>query len=125
MFCLEIKHFRWIFTFLKQLKNQILGFTVSKATLICKQKYMNAIFCDQFYRRYILELFKNLVQQSAVSFENLFFTILPGHILYVECPFGHSYGRTYKAQLSSKSRRTEAVFHLNNRLNSPLNLKEI
>ena len=61
----------------------------------------------------------------AVSFDNVFVTILPGHILYVECPFGHSYGRTYKAQLSSNSRRTEAVFHLNNRLNSPLNIKEI
>ena len=32
----------------------------------------------------------------------------------MECPFGHSYGRTYKAQLSSKSRRKEAVFHFNN-----------
>ena len=62
---------------------------------------------------------------SVVSFENVFFTILPGHILYMECLFGHSYGRTYKAQLSSKSRRTEAVFHLINRLNAPLNLKEI
>ena len=62
---------------------------------------------------------------SAVSFENLFFTVLPGHILYIECPFGHSYDRTYKAQLSSKSRRTDAVFHLNNRPNAPLNLKEI
>ena len=81
---------------------------------------MNAIFGDQVYRRYILDLFKNL---SAVSFENLFFTILPGHILYMECPFGHSYGRTYIAQLSSESRRTEVVFHLNNRLNTPLNLK--
>ena len=80
---------------------------------------MNAIFGDQFYRRYILELFK------AVSIENLFFIILPGHILYMECPFGHSYGGTYKAHLSSKSRRTEAVFHLNNRLNAPLKLKEI
>ena len=79
---------------------------------------MNAIFSDQFYWRYILEL-------SAVSFENLFFTILPGHILYMECPFGHLYVRTYKAQLSSNSRRTEAVFHLNNRLNAPQNLKEI
>ena len=62
---------------------------------------------------------------SAMSFENLFFEILQGHILYTECPFGHSYGRTYKAQLSSKCRRTKAVFHLNNRLNAPLNLKEI
>ena len=61
---------------------------------------------------------------SVVSFENLFFTILPGHILYIECPFWHSYGRTYKAQLSSKSKRTEAVFYLNNRLNAPLNLKK-
>ena len=80
---------------------------------------MNAIFGDQFYRQYILELFKEL--ESAVSVENVFFTILPGHILYMECPFG----RTYKAQLSSKSRRTEAVFNLNNRLNAPLNIKEI
>ena len=62
---------------------------------------------------------------SAVSLENLFFTILPEQILYMECPFGHSYGRTYKALLSSKSRRTEAVSHLNNRLNAPLSLKEI
>ena len=60
---------------------------------------------------------------SAVSFENLFFTILPGHILYIEGAFWHSYGRTYKAQLSSKSMRTEAVFHLNSRLNAPLYLK--
>ena len=62
---------------------------------------------------------------SAVSFENVFFTILPGHILNMECPFGHSYGKTYKAQLSSKSKRTEAVFHLSNRLNAFLNLKKI
>ena len=84
---------------------------------------MNAIFGNQFYRQYILELFlKELV--SAVGFDNLFFTILPGHILYIECPFGHSYGRTYKTQLSSKSRRTEAVFHLNNRLNASVNLNK-
>ena len=55
----------------------------------------------------------------------MFFIILSGHILYMECPFGHSYGRTYKAQLSSKSRHTEAVFNLNNWLNAPLNLKEV
>ena len=61
---------------------------------------------------------------SAVSFENLFFTILPGHILYMECTFGNAYGRTYKAQLSSKSRDEGAVCHLNNRPNAPLNLKE-
>ena len=62
---------------------------------------------------------------SAVSFENLFFTILPGHILYMECPFGHSNGTTYKAQFSSEKWRTEAVFHLNNRLTAPLNFKEV
>ena len=61
----------------------------------------------------------------AVCFENLFFTILPGHILYIECPFVHSYGIPYKAQLSSKSMHTDAVLHLNNRLNAPLNLEEI
>ena len=60
---------------------------------------------------------------SALSFENLFFTILPGHILYMEGAFWHSYCRTYKAQLSHKSMRTEAVFHLNSRLNAPLNIK--
>ena len=53
----------------------------------------------------------------------MFFTILPWHILYIECPFGRSYGRTYKTNLSSKHRRTEAVFHLNNRMNTLLNLK--
>ena len=36
-------------------------------------------------------------------------------------PFGHSHGRTYKSQLSNKSRRTEVVFHLNYKLNAPLN----
>ena len=33
------------------LEHQILGFTVSIATLNCMQKYSNAIFGDQFYRR--------------------------------------------------------------------------
>ena len=76
---------------------------------------------------FIGDIFLNYLRTSvsAMSFENVFFTILPGHILYMECSFGHSYGRTNKAQLSSKSKRTEAVFHLNNRLNAPLNLKEI
>ena len=41
----------------------------------------------------------------------------------MEGAFWHSYGRTYKAQLSSRSLRTEAVFHLNSRINAPLNLK--
>ena len=49
---------------------------------------------------------------SALDFENLFFIILSVHILYMEYPFGHSYGTTYKAQLSIKNRRTEAVSEL-------------
>ena len=57
----------------------------------------------------------------AVSFENLFFTILPGHVLYMECPFGHLYGRTYKAQLSSKSMCTEAVTECSSKLKINLN----
>ena len=61
---------------------------------------------------------------SAVSFQNLFSTILPGHILYMKCLYGHSHGRTCKSQLVNKSRRTEADFHLKNKLNAPLNLKK-
>ena len=57
-----------------------------------------------------------------MSFENLFFTVLPWHILYMGYPFGHLYVRSYLAQLSSKNRRTEAVVHLNNRLNVSLDL---
>ena len=63
---------------------------------------------------------------SAVSFENLFFIILPGHVLYMECPFRHWYGRTYKAQLSSKNRRAQKLFfHLNNRLNALVNKRNL
>ena len=62
---------------------------------------------------------------AAVSFENLFFTILLGHILYMKYPFGHSYARTYKAQFTSKNGHTEDVFHLDNKMNAPLYLKEV
>ena len=58
------------------------------------------------------------------EFENAFFTILPGHILYMEYPFWHSYGRTYKVHLSSKHKRKETVLHLNNGMNVLLKLKE-
>ena len=74
--------------------------------------------------RFIVDIFLNYLR-TAVCFEYLFFTILPGHILYMECPFVHSYGIPYKAQLSNKSMRTYAVLFLNNRLNAPLNLEEI
>ena len=59
-----------------------------------------------------------------MSFDNLFFHYSSRTHLYMEYPFGYLHGRTYLAQLSSKNRRTEADFHLNNRLNVPLNLKE-
>ena len=53
----------------------------------------------------------------SCEFGYLFFTFLPGQTLYMGYPFGHLYGRTNKAQLSSKTRRLEAGFHLNNALN--------
>ena len=58
-----------------------------------------------------------------MNFGYLFFTFLPGQTLFpdhshllldMEYPFGHLYGRTYNAQLSSKSRQLEAGFHFNN-----------
>ena len=49
---------------------------------------MNAIFGDQVYRGYIhTEKISKL--NSAVIFENVFFTILPGHILCMEYLFEH------------------------------------
>ena len=67
---------------------------------------------------------KYLKIRSAVSFENVFFIIIPRHILNMRYPFVHMYRRTYKAQFPSKNRHTKAVSLLNNRLNVPLNLKE-
>ena len=58
-----------------------------------------------------------------MSFANLLFKILPGHILYMIYPFGHLYERTYSAQFPSKNRHTMAVSYLNNRLSVPLNIK--
>ena len=62
--------------------------------------------------------------ESAVSFGNLLFAFLQRQILYMEYPFWHLYGRTYKAQLSSEIGCLEAGFHLNKSLNAPLILKE-
>ena len=59
---LEKKYFSWIFTFWKQLEHQILGFAVFQSNTKLYAKYMNAIFGDQFYRRYILKISKNLSQ---------------------------------------------------------------
>ena len=43
----------------------------------------------------------------------------------MECPIVHSCGRPYNAQLLIKHMHTKAVFHLNDRLNAHLNLKEV
>ena len=85
VFCQTIKHPSWIFTFWKQLEHQMLGFTVSIATLNCMQNTQTQYLVISF----IGEI------ESAVSFENLFFKILPRHILYMRYSFGHLYGKTY------------------------------
>ena len=81
-----------------------MGYCVSKATLNCKQN----TWCNTWWMALYSWTIQELV--SAVSFENLLFITRPGHILYMECQFRHSYGRTYKAQLSSKRKRTDADF---------------
>ena len=58
-----------------------------------------------------------------MSFENLFFEIFPRHTLYMEYPFGYAYVELI-SPVSSKNRRKEADFHLDNRLNVPLNFKQ-
>ena len=58
-----------------------------------------------------------------MSIEDLFFSILLGHILYMEYHFGHLYGRTIKPSCQAKIVHTRAVFHLNDRRNVPRNLK--
>ena len=82
-----MKHFVCIFTFWKQLEHQNLGFTVFKATLNCMQntrmQYLMISFISDKNLKHISEL------ESVVGFENLFFTILLGHVLCMEYPFGH------------------------------------
>ena len=50
-------HFSWIFTFWKQVEHQILGFTVSKATLNCMQntlmQYLVISFIGDIYVKYL------------------------------------------------------------------------
>ena len=88
---LENKAFQLAIYFLEALehKNRVYSFQ-GNTTLY--EKYMNAIFDYQFYRRYIL---KYLELTSAVSFENEFFTILLRLFLNMEYLFGHLSGRTY------------------------------
>ena len=55
VFSLKIKHSSWIFIIWKQLDYQILGFTVSKATLNCMQntqmQYLAISFiCDRYLK---------------------------------------------------------------------------
>ena len=87
VFCLKIKHSSCISTIWKQFEHQILGFTVSIATLNCMQNIQMQYLVISFIGgRYF---------ESAVSFENVFFKILQRHILYMRYPFGHLHGRTY------------------------------
>ena len=70
---------------------------------------MNAMFGDQFYRRYmyILYISENLNR-------HLFYTFPLGHILYTEYPFG---------SVVKQNQAQRSCFHLNNRLNDLLNKK--
>ena len=78
--------------FLKQFEHHILAFTVSLSTLNRMQniymQYLLISFIGDIYLKY-------LRTGVGCEFENLFFTIRPGHILYMEYPFGHCYGKTY------------------------------
>ena len=51
----------------------------------------------------------------------MFLKFFSGHILYMKYPYGH----LSMVELFKQNRRTEAVFHLYNRLIVPLNIKEI
>ena len=50
-------HLGWIFTFWKKLEKQILGYTVSKATLNCMQNtqihYLVINFTNNIYLKYL------------------------------------------------------------------------
>ena len=58
-----------------------------------------------------------------MSVKKLFLIILIGHILCIKYPFGNLYANLLNSVVK-QNRRTEAVFHLNNRMNGPLNIKE-
>ena len=80
-------------------------------------KYMNAIFGDQLYRRYILKMSTNLSRLLVLRF--CFSEFFQDGI-----PVGHLYGITYQGHVLRINKRAEAVVHLNDRVNGPLNLKE-
>ena len=84
---------------------------------------MNAIFGDQFYPRYILDLFKNLCRQWVLRicfsqfFQDTFYTRnahLGTHMLEL-----------IKPNCQAKTGAQKLVFIFNNILNSPLNLRGI
>ena len=126
MFSVRKKNFSWIFAFWRQLEHQFLEFTVFKATLNCMQNtYMQYFVIGVIGVIYLKYLSKNLSQLLVLRLS--FSTILPGLISYMGYQFWHLCDRTYQSQLSSTNRLTEAVFHLNNRLNDFLvhpNFKE-
>ena len=57
MFCWKVKHSSWRFIFWKRLLHQILGFTVSIATLNCMQntqmQYLVISFIGNRYLKYL------------------------------------------------------------------------
>ena len=63
------------------------------------------------------------IDQSFMPLRELFFIFLAGQIIYMEYPWG-----TYRVKLQNpfvkKKQVLRSFFHLNNRLNVPLNLKE-
>ena len=59
-----------------------------------------------------------------MSSENLFFTILPGHIYTWSTHLGTCMVELIKPSCQAKNRRIEAVFHLNNTVNVSLNFKK-
>ena len=87
---------------------------------------MNALFGDQLYRRDIF--LKVLEFEAALSFENLL-----SHFFQDRYDTWNLHLDSFMVELiklscqakrtTTKNRRTEGVFHLNNRLNDSINLK--
>ena len=84
---------------------------------------MNALFDDQFYWGYLLQIFNKICQLWVLRM--CFSEFYQDTFLYMEFLLGYLYGRTYYDQFSNKHMHTEAVFHLNARLNLPLSFIEI
>ena len=60
-----------------------------------------------------------------VEFENLFFNILLGHILYMDAYLGILRVELIKSSSQAKTGAQKRAFYLNNKLNVPPNIKYI